>query len=230
MAVSTWFVADTSSTTAYSGSSPVTTPTGHSFTINWTVNPGTATSTHPSYQPGKAYTFAQLEEAWYDGAACSVEDSSRIKPGRDYRMPDGARLLVDGSGNYRIEDKGAKVVYKANRVREFSPHLNASDMLAKFVEYVATLGVKQKDVMGLPIELFVNWLVITAAERDADPVPPDVKPVVAHPAIKDLMKPKCLACGRFIPRDRHTSRFDFCNAAHGEKYAKRQLESRSLAG
>src|SRR5574341_266260 len=71
---------------------------------------------------------------------------------RTIELPDGSKLILDNNGNYRIEDKDAKVTYKAHRLREFSPHLNASDLLAQFVHYVGSLGVRQGEVLGLPIE------------------------------------------------------------------------------
>lgn len=141
---------------------------------------------------------------------------------RTMELPDGAKLVVDDMGNYRIEDKDAKVTYQANRIREFSPYLNASDMLAKFVEYVGSLGVKQSEVLGLPLELFINWLVIEAAERDSDPIPSDVVPIPQHHRIKSLLRPKCLTCGRFIKRLYMKHNFPFCHPEHGSAYVQRK--------
>lgn len=144
-------------------------------------------------------------------------------------LPDGARLEVDELGNYRIEDKDAKVTYRANRIREFSPHLNASDLLAQFVRYVQGLGVRQDEVLALPIELFINWLVIEAAERDRDPAPEGVTPVARHVAIAAIRKPRCLHCGRFIPAEHRRHRFAFCDPAHGLAYVERR-KARPLLG
>lgn len=142
---------------------------------------------------------------------------------RTLELPDGSKLILDDNGNYRIEDKDAKVTYKANRLREFSPHLNASDLLAQFVRYVGSLGVRQGEVLGLPIELFINWLIIEAAQRDDDPVPVDVVRVEKHVAVLATCRPKCLSCGRFIPRFYHRNRFPFCRPEHGARYMQRQL-------
>lgn len=154
---------------------------------------------------------------------------SKIPAGaRTIELPDGAKLVIDDQGNYKIEDKDAKVTYQANRMREFSPHLNASDMLAAFVKYVGSLGVKQGEVLGLPIELFINWLVIEAAERDKDPLPEDVIPVAKHAVILDARKPRCLRCRRFIPLAHHRNRFPFCNVDHGIAHVER-LKAPQLA-
>jgi hypothetical protein len=148
-------------------------------------------------------------------------------------LPDGAKLVVDDAGNYRIEDNDAKVTYRANRIRDFSPHLNASDMVAAFVRYVGSLGLRQRDVLGLPIELFINWLVIEAAERDSDPIPADVLPVSRHPMLVKAIRPQCLKCGRFIPRVNLQRGLQFCGVEHGIAYVQRlhakQLEDKSLA-
>lgn len=171
---------------------------------------------------------AAILNAWTQSAtvkfhATEVEIIPKKLPAgqRTIELPDGAHLHIDDLGNYRIEDAAAQVTYKANRIREFSPHLNASDMVAKFVEYTRQLGVRQDEVLGLPLELFINWLIIEAAERDQDPVPADVIPVPQHRELLMVVKPKCLACGRFIPRLHHAHRFPFCGPEHGVKYLRR---------
>lgn len=152
-----------------------------------------------------------------------IETNPKITAGaKTVELPDGAKLIVDDVGNYRIEDKDAKVTYKANRTREFSPHLNASDMMAQFVKYVGSLGVRRSEVMGLPIYLFIAWLVIEAAERDGDEIPSDVIPVPNDPIVKLALKPKCLACGRFIRRLHYQHRFPFCSPEHGAVYLARK--------
>ena len=215
------------------GSSPVIGPNGERFVINWSVQQGDKGLFPKSGGPDLSkqhYSYEDMEAAWYDGAACKVENEFKIQNGRDYLMPDGSVLSIDRDGNYKILDKGAKVTYHANRFREFSPHINASEMLAQFVEYVATLGIDRSDVLGLPIELFINWLVISAAERDKDPVPAEVRPVQEHPAIRDQLKPTCLLCKRFIPREYHRNRFDFCNVEHGIAYAKKSAPKLNAIG
>ena len=146
---------------------------------------------------------------------------------RTYDLPDGAKLITDTDGNYRIDDADAKVTYRANRNRDFSPHLNASDMLAQFVRYVGSLGVRQDEVLGLPIELFINWLIIEAAERDQDPLPPEVVPIERR--LIEVVKPRCLSCGRFIPRLHQRHRFQFCHPQHAVIYARRLSQKRIAA-
>lgn len=183
--------------------------------VDWATYPGTSTATATSLPLGIKYYQSPIDLGL-----------TKIRPGAgEIDLPDGAKLIVDDAGNYRIEDADAKVTYQANRFREFSPFLNASEMLARFVEYVQKVGVKQPDVLGLPIELFINWLVIEAAERDQDPVPDGVVRVEDHQAVVATRKPKCLSCGRFIPLEHHRRRFAFCSIEHGIVYARSKLPS-----
>ena len=91
-------------------------------TAGWYSRPTSATATI-KFTPADGYMI--------DSAQFFESELKKIGPGaKEIELPDGAKLIVDAAGNYRIEDKDAKVTYKANRIREFSPHLNASDMVA----------------------------------------------------------------------------------------------------
>lgn len=185
----------------------------------------TTTTSWPSITAkslNQLYTSGELEEAFFAGSAKGAEDSRTLLPSRAYTLPDGAALQIDADGNYRIEDKNAKVTYQANRIREFSPHINASDMAAKFVEYARTLGVRSDQCLGLPMELFINWLIIEAAEKYHDEVPPDVVRPQEHRSLKALIKPQCLSCGRFIPRLHQQHNFPFCGPEHGMAFVRRR--------
>jgi hypothetical protein len=177
-------------------------------------------------------SFATYKRASYGGVANPYSsDVLKITAGvKTIELPDGAKLIVDDLGNYRIEDRDAKVTYKANRVREFSPHLNASDMLAEFVKYVGGLGVRQSELLNLPIELFINWLVIEAAERDQDPIPADVVHPTRHQAIRFAIKPQCRTCGRFISHKYRDLKFPFCNVEHAQRYIARRSEIKRIQG
>jgi hypothetical protein len=159
---------------------------------------------------------------WVNSPGYMVSLGAIIAAGKQsITLPDGAKLHVDDVGNYRIEDKDAQVTYRANRIRDFSPHLNASDMVAQFVEYVGSLGVRRSEVLGLPLHLFIAWLIIEAASRDGDAVPSDIVPVANHPVVLATLYPKCLTCGRFIKRVHAQHRFPFCSPEHGAVYASR---------
>ena len=170
--------------------------------------------------------FSYNNASWYDSTATTSAvsynlqthgiaygSSVRISAGHAYDLPDGAKLIVDGDGNYRIDDKDSKVTYAANNNRQFSPHLNASDMLAEFVKFASKAGVKKEDLMGLPVSLFLSWLIIEAAERDGDKVEDRI-----DKQLSIAVRPRCLECGRFIRRLYQRSQFPFCSPSHGAKY------------
>lgn len=138
-----------------------------------------------------------------------------------YELPDGAKLIMDDDGNYHIDDTDAKVIYQANRVRPFSPHINASDLVAEFITHVGTLGVRRADVLHLPLNLFIAWLIIEAAERDSDPIPPGIVPIRSDPAVHMAARPRCLKCGRFVRRLHFRNRFPYCSPKHATKYLQR---------
>lgn len=153
----------------------------------------------------------------------TADGKIELPKGREVRIPlgDGSTLHVDTNGNFRVDDKNAKVVYKANRVREFNPFINASDLLAEFLCYVGTLGVKRSEVQTLPLGLFVNWLIIRAAEADSDPVPSDIIPVPAHKLLRGRVSPRCLVCQRYVGRLAASSGFAFCNPLCATKMHQR---------
>lgn len=123
------------------------------------------------------------------GKYLDKQDGKLVVPkGEDLLLPDGSVLKVDDMGNYSLDDKDAKVVYQANRMREFNPYVNASDLLAGFIRYLGSLGITKFDAGNIPVALFVNWLVIEAATKDGDPIPDGVTSPAQHPALKLLTK------------------------------------------
>lgn len=101
---------------------------------------------------------------------------------KTYVLPDGSTLTIDPHGNYGINDESAKVIYQACRRREFNPYLNASDLLVSFVKEVGAIdGVNQDEVLRLPIEAFINWLVLQAATKDGESIK-------GLPTVKDALR------------------------------------------
>lgn len=140
----------------------------------------------------------------------------------DYLMPDGSTLHVDQYGNYKILDQDSKVVYKANRIREFNPYVSAADLVESFIKEVGRIdGVKQTEVLGLPIEAFINWLILQAAKKDGDSIDglPSVENALPAP-IPAL--PRCLDCGRFLSRAWAAMRVTFCSQSHMRHYESKQ--------
>lgn len=118
---------------------------------------------------------------WYSTSGTSISsindvyqwiksNDSKLDPGTVHKLPDGSKLCIDFNGNYEIVDHKAKVTYKSNNIREFNKYVSSSDVLEAFIKDVGKLGVKQSEVFSLPIELFINWLIIRAAEKDGEVV------------------------------------------------------------
>lgn len=122
------------------------------------------------------------------------------------RFPDGTVIEVEANGSFTINDKNAKVVYKANRSRNFNPFLNASDKLEDFIKFCGQAGVKQDEVLNIPIKHFIGWLIVESAKADHEPTP-DI------PLLPDLRKenrPHCLVCGRFMSKKLKARKIEFC--------------------
>lgn len=99
-----------------------------------------------------------------------VQNKQQLSTG-DYHLPDGAILTIDDNGNYQIDDSDAKIIYRANRNRNFNEFVNVSDVLDQFMRYIAGLKLSRDEFMALPISLFIIWLIIEAAKADGDPEP-----------------------------------------------------------
>jgi hypothetical protein len=140
-----------------------------------------------------------------DGKPCILE------------LPDGTKIDVKANGSFEISDKGAKVVYRANRVRNFNPFLNASDKLEDFIRFCGTQGVRKGDMLQLPISLFIAWLVVEAAKADQEPAPA----VPLLPDLRKRLRPHCAGCGRFIRRSLVQKQVFFCSPACFERHYMR---------
>jgi hypothetical protein len=130
--------------------------------------------------------------------------------GWSVETPDGTVINIDYNGNIEIKDSDAKIVYKANRIREFNQYLNASDLLEKFIKFVGSKGVRQNEVLNIPIEIFINWLIMEAAIADGED-PPKL------PLSKPREYDRCLHCGKFIKKSL-VSIAKFCNPDHYSQY------------
>lgn len=79
--------------------------------------------------------------------------------------------------------------------REFNRYVNASDLLEEFISDMARLGMTQAQFLALPINAFITWLVLKAAQADGE------SPLW-----------RCNACGRFTPPG-----LVACGAAHAAR-------------
>lgn len=190
-----------------------------SGSISWFNTTNTTTSTIS--QMGTSSTYIAYDDVSGNSHGYIAPTNALMK-GRVYELHDGAKLRIDMQGNYTIEDTEAKVIYKANRVREFNPYLNASDLLEKFIKDMGEEDVRQNELLKLPVSVFIHWLVLQAAVKDGDstddlPSLKDVLPIVlpALPAPVKLTKwPRCMSCGRFIFKKYANLQLFVCSPSH----------------
>jgi hypothetical protein len=140
-----------------------------------------------------------------------------LQKGQTVRLPDGSVLEIDYDGNYKITDDNVQVVYKACRIREFNRFINASDLLEDFIRDLGKAGLRQGEVLEVPVEMFINWLVHKAAEKDGDPVPDSV------PRLEDMRvkQPRCRWCGRFVKKRLVEIGVSFCSGDHVDRYRQK---------
>jgi hypothetical protein len=144
-----------------------------------------------------------------------LPDELVLKQGEEktIKLPDGTIIGVDKDGNFEIMDDNAEVIYKANRIREFNKFINASDLLEEFISFLGQYyNIKQSEVLNVPIELFINWIIIKAAEQDGDPTPSNVQ-IEGHPALPQKRHSyRCLNCGKFISKKLVELGVNFCDS------------------
>lgn len=152
-----------------------------------------------------------------------------INDGRPHtiRFQDGTIIDVKANGSFEIKDEDAKVIYRANRSRDFNPFINASDKLEDFIKFCGTVGVRQGDMLGIPLKHFIAWLVIEAARADGEPEP-------SVPLLSDLRmnaQPHCRQCGRFISSSLFSQKLEFCRPVCFEAaFAKNREMAMTRAG
>lgn len=74
----------------------------------------------------------------------------------------------------------------------FNKYVNGSDLMEEFIRYLGTEGVRKGEMMELPVELFIKWLIIRACEEDKE----ETDVVLKLPAPKQ--QPRCLSCRRWM--------------------------------
>jgi len=97
-----------------------------------------------------------------------------VNPGeeREISLPGERKLKVAADGSVELIDSD-KTTRLPSNIRNFNEFLNASDVMEQFSGEIAKL----KDGMAvntadLPLNLYIRWLVLNAAEKDGDTPPP----------------------------------------------------------
>lgn len=154
------------------------------------------------------------------GGDIKIEDGNEA----EISLPDGTIIKVEKDGSFRILDKDAKVIYRANRVRDFNPFVNVSDKLEGFIAYCKEQGVRQSEFMDLPIKLFIGWIVLQAALVDKEPEPVEIKLL---PDLKREAVPHCLWCGKFIRLLLKRKKVEFCGQPCFNNYFEKVNEPKN---
>lgn len=135
-------------------------------------NPASSGSTIPT--PVYTHTSGSVAYIDHNGVVGVripyIPDNIELEVGhaRTIKFPDDTMIDFKENGSFTIKDQDAKVTYKANRSRDFNPFINASDKLEDFIRFCGELGVKQDDMLNIPLRSFVQWLVMEAAKADGD--------------------------------------------------------------
>ena len=105
--------------------------------------------------------------------------------------------------------------------RILSKYLNASDILEEFIQDLGReLGVKQSEVLAIPIELFINWLIIKAAEEDGKAE--EYKDIPKIPtSLSTYRRDRCRCCGRFVTNEKRQKDMLFCSGKHYDRYLEK---------
>lgn len=168
------------------------------------------------------------DDDWRDVAIwVEKENGTRRIVGKEFvgqiELLDGTIIKCD-KGNAEIiysDGDSVKRVYRPCKIHDFNKFLNASDMLEQFLQEVAPLARSKHEFLNLPIELFIKWLVIKAAEQDGEAAPQEVSlPVPLLPAPRRHIH-RCRSCQRFIPRKRYDAGVFFCKPEHMTRYLEK---------
>jgi hypothetical protein len=148
-----------------------------------------------------------------------VEAPVLLQKNTIYKMPNGSEVIIDNDGGFTVNDKDAKVIYRANRVYDFNPFLNASDLLEEYIQELAPQGIRQDQVLKIPIIHFIYWLLHKIAEKDNEPVPKDIPrlPRIGFDSNGLRVYSRCLNCGRFINTAYANARIYYCSPDHMSK-------------
>lgn len=219
----------------------------------WTSDSGTGTASPWAISNTVATATATSWTTWSDGDTDIHQISHPIIPAGNMQakinvgcrisLPDGGVFVLEPSGAYRIEDKDARITYQANRIRDFNRYINASDLIEEFIGYLAGLGLTEQEILSVPINVFIAFLIVKASQVDGDtepvrelqllnetkqrlslaraavprlPAPEAQSELVRLPSTRTL-GPHCKWCGRFIRKARANVGFWFCTLEHAQR-------------
>lgn len=200
-------------------------------TSTWTTLTTTSTTPNSLYVTGGSTTgytvspqqllMAAQEAAFFALTDEAVQQYIDVADKFDFKCKDGTVLHFD-HGDVTIQDENAKIIYKSNPIREFNKYLNASDLLEEFISFCDEQKVRKNEFMKLPIELFIMWLVVRAADQDGEP-DHTTQLLLEDASKKKRVQPKCGCCGKFLPKHKVEQGINFCNGEHLDRFMSKKL-------
>lgn len=77
---------------------------------------------------------------------------------------------------------------------EFNKYINGSDLLEEFIGFLGEHKVKQGEVLQLPLDLFIKWLIIQACEKDGEIAPVTLQLPSGRRSVR------CIGCQQYMPK------------------------------
>jgi hypothetical protein len=198
--------------------------TGTSATSNYgyatggIITTGTTGTTYATTD-GTADYVQVIEEIRNSFKLNSGVEIKKIGDGALLNMPDGSIITIDKQGNFDINDKDSKVIYKANPNRDFNRYINASDLLEEFIRFLGKeFDIRQNQIMDVPINVFIDWLIVQAAMKDGDDYSNDMKMLTSEAIREKNWYRRCKCCGRYIQKKMFEAGLLFCNSICFNKY------------
>jgi len=133
----------------------------------------------------------------------------KVKPNSLLELPDGTIIDIEDDHHYTIHDSNTRVAREHCTIQAFNRFLNASELLEAFIKDMAPSGIRQDQVLKVPIEGFINWLIFQAAKADGDDLP------------EQYYNHRCIYCQKFIARKLVVMGVNFCNPQHLDGYLNR---------
>ena len=139
-----------------------------------------------------------------------------------FTLPNGTVLTLGLNDKIVVNDKDAKVLYESPETRRFNRYLNASDLLEDFVGFCGQNNLSKKEFSELPLEIFIYWLIVRAAEADGDSTD-EVLPLLTT-AVKEsnLHGARCKCCGKYLPKKFVDNGINFCSTDHMAQFMDRK--------
>lgn len=91
-----------------------------------------------------------------------------------------------------VPPEALEPIRRAPPPREFNRYVNGSDLLQEFIRFLGQHQVRRAEALKIPLEHFIQWLIVEAAKADNEPPPIQLR--------LPTPKPRCLQCSRVLKK------------------------------